>query len=80
MPPRSEVLVLGSLEDSYNTDETWGSISPMNEVSRSLPKDILVGRTLVNLKSPAFPVRVVNVSDSTRGISKATELAKCKLV
>ncbi len=52
----------------------------MNEVSRSLPKDILVGRTLVNLKSPGFPVRVVNVSDSTRLISKGTGLAKCELV
>ena len=42
--------------------------------------DLLVGRTLVDLRRPGFPVRVANISDFSRTIPEGIELAKCELV
>ena len=47
---------------------------------RILPNDVLIGRTLVDLQNSSFPVRVANVSNSSRTIRKGTELATCEMV
>jgi hypothetical protein len=44
-------------------------------------KDIMVGRTLVNLENnEEFPVRVLNLCNSYRVLKKGTQIAKCSNV
>ena len=78
IPPRSEALLPAKLDEIGDVNEAWGSVSPTTK--RILPNDVLVGRTLVDLRNSSFPVRVANVSDSSRTIRKGTELATCEMV
>ena len=78
IPPRSEALLPARLDEMGSVNEAWGSVSPTTK--RILPNDVLVGRTLVDLRNSSFPVRVANVSDSSRTIRKGTELATCEMV
>lgn len=76
--PRSEALFPAKLDELSSVDEMWGSVSPTTK--RILPSDVLVGRTLVNLRNSSFPVRVANVLDNSRTICKGTKLAACEMV
>ena len=76
--PRSEALLPAKLDGRGSVDEAWGSVSPT--AKRILPNDVLIGKKLVDLRNSSFPVRVANVSDSSRTIRKGTELATCEMV
>lgn len=78
IPQRSEVLLPGKLDGVYCHDDVWGSVS--STAKQVLPNGVLVGKTLVNLRKPEFPVRVVNISDVSQTISKGAELAVCDVV
>ena len=49
IPPRSEALLPARLDEMGSVNEAWGSVSPTTK--RILPNDVLVGRTLVDLRN-----------------------------
>ena len=58
-------------------DERWGIVEAAGS-SGQVVEGVLVGRTLVDLQQPEVPVRVMNLSDQPRTISKGTDLAACE--
>lgn len=76
IPPRCESVVYGSLRNGGDVVDVWGSVGPLQQRNTHASQGILVGRTLVDLRSPeGLPVRVLNLSDKVRYLKKGTEVA-----
>ena len=64
IPARSEALIPGQLQDGEPSGEVWGSLEPTRK--RGLPSEIILARTVVDLRKPRIVVRVMNLSDEER--------------
>ena len=73
MPASSEVIVTGDVVDAP-TGFSWGILEPM---AISVHSDLLVGKTLVDLRGTGVPVRMMNLSNQPKQIKQGFELAKC---
>ncbi|CAB3992131.1 Retrovirus-related Pol poly from transposon 412 [Paramuricea clavata] len=78
IPAQSEALIPGRLQDGESSGEVWGSLEPTRK--RGLPSEIILARTVVDLRKPRFVVRVMNLSDKERVVKKGTEEASCESV
>ena len=73
VPPNSELLVPGTVVD-VSGDFRWGLVEPTQQC---LVADLAVGKTLVELRHPTVPVRVLNLSEGPRTIAKGITVASC---
>ncbi|XP_028418335.1 uncharacterized protein LOC114543636 [Dendronephthya gigantea] len=81
IPARSEALISGQLQDGEygeSVRDIWGSLEPAK--NRGLPSEVILARTVVDVRKPTFVVRVMNLSDEERVIRKGTEVASCESV
>lgn len=78
IPARSEALITGQLQGGEPVEDVWGSLEPTKK--RVLPSEIILARTVVDLRKPTFAVRVMNLSDEERVVRKGTEVACCESV
>ena len=56
----------------------WASVNPGRE--QALGEGLLVGRSLVDLRSRLLPVRVMNLSNKPRKLPKGTFIGLCEPV
>ena len=74
LPPHAESIVPVKAEGLPCSDERWGILEPA--VEKPYASDgLMIGRTLVNLREPLVPVRVMNLSDNPRRIKKGSMIA-----
>ncbi|XP_028408645.1 uncharacterized protein LOC114531194 [Dendronephthya gigantea] len=78
IPPKSEALIPAVLDGDEVPEEGWGGLSPRR--NRGLPGDVLVARTVVDLRKPVVAVRVLNLSDEERKLRKGVNVASCEIV
>ena len=77
LPPLSETVVSVKVNGA-GEHQRWGLLE---QTSTTQPyDDLLVARTLVDLKGQQIPLRVMNLSSQPRKIRKGAELAYCETV
>ena len=77
----SETLLSGKFKRGVNGEHElsrWASVNPGRE--QALGKGLLVGRSLVDLRSRLLPVRVMNLSNKPRKLPKGTFIGLCEPV
>ncbi len=73
MPPHAESIIPVRTEGLPHS-EKWGILEPA--VQKSYASDgLMIGRTLVDLREPSVPVRVMNLSDNPKRIKKGSVIA-----
>ena len=75
LPPLSESVVPVTV-DGASEHQRWGLLEQTSKPQSF--RDLLVARTLVNLKGSQIPLRVMNLSTQSQKISKGAELAHCE--
>lgn len=73
IPPRQEVLVTGRCRNGPNGVSYEALIEPIDHNS-GLPKNVMIARTLVNVKQGRVPVRVMNLNPYEVKIRRTTRL------
>ena len=59
-------------------EDVWGGLEPTKK--RVSSSEIILARTVVDVRKPTFAVRVMNLSDEERVVRKGTEVACCESV
>ena len=62
--------------DGVGEHQRWELLEQMN--TQPSFRDLLVARTLVDLKGPQIPLRVMNLSNQSHKINKGSVLAHCE--
>ena len=75
LPPLSESVVPVTV-DGASEYQRWGLFEQTSKPQSF--KDLLVARTLVDLKGSQIPLRVMNLSTQPQKINKGAELAHCE--
>ena len=81
VPANSETLLSGKFTRGINGEQElgrWASVNPGRE--QALGEGLLVGRSLVDLRSRLLPVRVMNLSNKPRKLPKGTFIDLCEPV
>ena len=77
LPPLSESVIQVTVDGACE-HQKWGLLQ---QVSSPHPfGDLLVARTLVDLKGEQVPLQVMNLSTQPRKINKGAELARCEVL
>ena len=74
LPPHAESIIPVRAEGLSHIGEKWGILEPVVETSYAAD-GLMIGRTLVNLREPSVPVRVMNLGDNPRRIKKGSVIA-----
>ncbi|CAB3981552.1 Retrovirus-related Pol poly from transposon, partial [Paramuricea clavata] len=69
-------MVVSAQLDGIPGEAYCGAVGPAGIERRT--KEVIVGRTLVDLKQKNIPVRVVNLSSTRKKLSRGTEIAVCE--
>ena len=77
LPPLSEIVVPVTV-DGAGEHQRWGLLERMSAPHPF--NDLLVARTLVDLKGEQIPLRVMNLYNKPQRIKKGTDLARCEAV
>ncbi len=73
VPPNSEFLMAGTVVDAPG-NARWGLVEPAQHCAVA---DLAVGKTLVELQRTSVAVRVMNLSEEPRTITKGALVASC---
>ena len=71
LPPNSESIVSARVDGLSHNSSRWG----LSEPSTGQPDGVLTGRTLVDLRKPTVPVRLMNLTEKSLRVKKGSVMA-----